>query len=68
MNYTILRSPTVLSDKILPIVKEWQERLLESVYAVVFMDAMYYAHKAYHTGTTERFESRRKKNVIAGIV
>ena len=29
---------------------------------------MYYAHKAYHTGTTERFESRRKKNVIAGIV
>lgn len=29
---------------------------------------MYYAYKAYHTGTTERFESRRKKNVIAGIV
>lgn len=29
---------------------------------------LYYAHKAYHTGTAERFESRRKKNAIAGIV
>ena len=27
-----------ITDKILPIVKEWQERPLESVYAVVFMD------------------------------
>lgn len=31
-----------ITDKILPIVKEWQERPLESVYAVVFMDAIYY--------------------------
>ncbi len=29
---------------------------------------LYYTHKAYHTGTAERFERRRKKNVIAGIV
>ena len=29
-----------ITDKILPIVKEWQERPLESVYAVVFMDAI----------------------------
>jgi len=29
-----------LTDKILPVVKEWQQRPLESVYAVVFMDAM----------------------------
>ena len=29
---------------------------------------MYYAHKTYHTGTAERFESRRKKNVITRIV
>ena len=28
-----------ITDKILPIVKEWQERPLEEVYAVVFMDA-----------------------------
>ena len=27
-----------ITDKILPIVKEWQERPLEEVYAVVFMD------------------------------
>ena len=29
-----------ITDKILPIVKEWQERPLEEVYAVVFMDAL----------------------------
>ncbi len=29
-----------ITDKILPIVKEWQERPLEEVYAVVFMDAI----------------------------
>lgn len=31
-----------ITDKILPIVKEWQERPLEPVYAVVFMDAIHY--------------------------
>lgn len=31
-----------ITDKIPPIVKEWQERLLEEVYAVVFMDAIHY--------------------------
>ena len=31
-----------VTDKILPIVKEWQERPLEEVYAVVFMDAIHY--------------------------
>ena len=30
------------TDKILPIVKEWQERPLEEIYAVVFMDAIHY--------------------------
>ena len=35
---TISRS----TDKILPIVKEWQERPLEKIYAVVFMDAIHY--------------------------
>ena len=29
-----------ITDKILPIVKEWQQRPLESVYAVVFLDAI----------------------------
>ena len=29
-------------DKILPIVKEWQDRPLEEIYAVVFMDAIHY--------------------------
>jgi putative transposase len=31
-----------ITDKVLPLVKEWQERLLEEVYAVVFMDAIHY--------------------------
>ena len=31
-----------ITDKILPIAKEWQNRPLEVVYAVVFMDAIHY--------------------------
>lgn len=31
-----------ITNKILPLVKEWQERPLEEVYAVVFMDAIHY--------------------------
>jgi len=31
-----------ITDKILPLVKEWQERPLEEVYAVVFMNAIHY--------------------------
>lgn len=31
-----------ITDKILPVAKEWQQRPLESVYAVVFMDAIHY--------------------------
>lgn len=31
-----------ITDKILPIVKEWQERPLDEIYAVVFLDAIHY--------------------------
>ena len=31
-----------ITDKILPIVKEWQMRPLESIYAVVFLDAIHF--------------------------
>ena len=31
-----------ITDKILPVVKDWQQRPLEEVYAVVFMDAIHY--------------------------
>jgi len=31
-----------VTDKILPIAKEWQQRPLETVYAVVFLDAIHY--------------------------
>lgn len=31
-----------ITDKMLPIAKEWQQRPLESIYAVVFLDAIHY--------------------------
>lgn len=31
-----------ITDKILPMAKEWQQRPLESIYAVVFLDAIHY--------------------------
>lgn len=43
--YDIAISDSTLSrftDKILPIVREWQECPLEEIYAVVFMDAIHY--------------------------
>lgn len=43
--YGIEISDTTISritDKVLPLAKEWQQRPLESVYAVVFMDAIHY--------------------------
>ncbi|MFX4301637.1 IS256 family transposase [Alicyclobacillus tolerans] len=41
-------SPTLISnitDKLLPMMKEWQSRPLQSVYAVVFLDAIHYKVK-----------------------
>ena len=35
---TIIR----VTDKILPILRDWQNRLLESIYVVVFLDAIHY--------------------------
>ena len=32
-----------ITDKILPVVREWQQRPLEAIYAVVFMDAIHYS-------------------------
>lgn len=43
--YGLEVSPTLISnitDKLLPVIKEWQNRPLQSVYAVVFMDAIHY--------------------------
>ena len=31
-----------ITDKILPVAKEWQQRPLENIYAVVFLDAIHY--------------------------
>lgn len=43
--YGIEVSPTLVSNvtnKILPMIKEWQNRPLQSVYAIVFLDAIHY--------------------------
>ncbi|MCJ7782475.1 MAG: transposase [Desulfobacterales bacterium] len=43
--YWIDSSPELISrttDKILPLITEWQTRPLEEIYAVVFMDAIHY--------------------------
>ncbi len=42
-----------ITDKILPIVKEWQEIPFEDIYAVVFMDAIYY-HVRHEGHITKR--------------
>jgi len=44
--YGIEVSPTLISritDRILPEIKEWQSRMLKSVYLIVFMDAIHYS-------------------------
>jgi putative transposase len=46
--YGLEVSPTLISnitDKLLPMIKEWQSRPLQSVYAVVFLDAIHYKVK-----------------------
>ena len=43
--YGINASSSLISniiDKILPEVKEWQNRMLESIYTIVYMDAIHY--------------------------
>ncbi len=43
--YGVELSPTLVSnitDRVLPRIQEWQNRPLQEVYAVVFMDAIYY--------------------------
>ncbi|MFB9325646.1 IS256 family transposase, partial [Paenibacillus aurantiacus] len=46
--YGIDVSPTMISNvtnKIVPLIKEWQNRPLQGIYAVVFMDAIHYKVK-----------------------
>lgn len=46
--YGVEVSPTLISNvtnKIIPLVKEWQNRPLQTVYAVVFMDAIHFKVK-----------------------
>ncbi len=61
--YDVEVSPTILSeitDRIIPKVKEWQSRLLEDVYPIVWLDAMHY--KVRDGG---RVVSRAVYNILA---
>lgn len=40
-----------ITDKVIPLVKEWQQRPLESLYCIVWLDAMYY--KVREEGRTQ---------------
>jgi len=48
-----------ITDKIIPEVKEWQSRSLDSLYTIVWMDAMHYKVKEDH-----RFVSRAVYNIL----
>lgn len=48
-----------ITDKIIPRVKEWQSRSLDSLYTIVWMDAMHYKVKEDH-----RFVSRAVYNIL----
>lgn len=50
------------TDKIMPIVKEWQDRPLESVYAAVFMDAIH-----YHVRSEGRIVKKKAVYIALGI-
>lgn len=46
--YGVDISPTLISNvtnRIIPIIKEWQSRPLQKTYAVVFLDAIHYKVK-----------------------
>ncbi len=36
---------SAITDKVIPLVKEWQQRALEELYCIVWLDAMYYKVK-----------------------
>ncbi len=42
---------TAITDKLIPSIKEWQNRLLESVYPVMWLDAIHF--KVRHDGTVK---------------
>lgn len=42
---------TAITDKIMPAIKEWQNRLLENVYPVMWLDAIHF--KVRHDGTVK---------------
>ncbi|MFD2968779.1 IS256 family transposase [Sphingobacterium bambusae] len=48
-----------INDKIIPEIKEWQSRSLDSLYTIVWMDAMHYKVKEDH-----RFFSRAVYNIL----
>jgi putative transposase len=61
--YTEITAATLssITDKVIPLVKEWQQRPLEALYCIVWMDSMFY--KVKEEGRTQT----RCVNNILGI-
>jgi len=54
--YGIDNSPELISritDKIIPIITEWKNRPLSAIYAIAFMDAIYYKVRQGRKATTK---------------
>ena len=52
-----------ITDKILPVIREWQERPLQGVYAMLVLDAIHYNRCGYEKGGVcgDRYGSGREK-------
>ena len=56
-----------VTDKILPVVREWQERPLENVYAVVLLDAIHY-HVRYEGRIVKMTTEEKMTTVVYGVL
>ena len=61
---------SAITDKVIPLVTEWQSRSLESLYCIVWLDAMYYKVKQDSKIITRCvyniWDNRRRKKEILG--
>lgn len=48
---------SLITDKLLPLITEWRNRPLESVYPIVFLDPMHFKVRVEGKGTTKAFYS-----------
>jgi putative transposase len=52
---------SAITDKVIPLVKEWQQRSLEDLYCIVWLDAMFFKVK-------EEGRTQQAKEPLSGSV